>query len=206
MQKSTTNRLKEKWQSKSLFGKISDILIIIFIIALFIPQSRLAVGGFVNRIKAMIISPSELPQDERETLAARDYNWELIDLEGNKHQLADSKGKVVFINLWATWCPPCVGEMPEIQAMWETFRDNPNVEMYLISNEGLSTIQTFIDKREYDFPVYSSRYAPPEKLKSQSIPTSFIISKKGEIVVRKTGAAKWGGEKTEALIRKLIAE
>jgi peroxiredoxin len=202
----STNRFKENWQKKNTFGKVTDVLIIIFIITLFIPQSRLAIGGFVNRVKAMIISPSAIEEDNRETLSAKDYNWELINMSGDTVQLADYKDKVLFINLWATWCPPCVGEMPEIQDLWETFRDNPDVELFLITNEDLATVTEFLDKRDYTFPVYMSRYAPPEILKSQSIPTSYIISKNGEIVVRKTGAAKWGGEKTEKLIKELVNE
>lgn len=202
----TTNRFKENWQKKNTFGKVTDILIILFIILLFIPQSRLAIGGFVNRVKAMIISPSELPDEKRETLSADDYNWKLSDMNGQKLQFADFRGKVLFVNLWATWCPPCVGEMPEIQELWEKFKDNPDVELLLISNERYSTVKTFLDKRNYSFPVYLSPNPAPKILRSQSIPTTYIISKNGEIVVRKTGAANWGGEKTEKLIKKLVEE
>ncbi len=204
MQETTISRLKAKWKNKNLFGKITDLLVIVFIILLFIPQSRLAIGGFINRVKAMIVSPSELPKEQQEMLSLQDYNWEMTDLEGNKHFLSEAKNKVIFINIWATWCPPCVGEMPEIQSLWDKFKDNPEVKFFLVSNENLETIKNFMEKRDYDFPVYSSKYSPPEKLKSSTIPVSFIISKQGKIVVRETGASKWGGEKVEALIKKLI--
>ena len=201
-----TNRLKENWQKKNLFGKITDVLIIIFIITLFIPQGRMAVGGFVNRIKAMIIAPGEMPQDEQETLSIDDYNWKLQDINGKELLLSEAKGKVIFINLWATWCPPCVGEMPEIQELWEKYRDNKDVAVFLISNEDNQTVQAFLDKRDYNFPVYTTQFKAPALLQSRSIPTSFIISKNREIVVKETGAANWGGKKTEELINRLIAE
>ncbi|MEA2042106.1 MAG: TlpA disulfide reductase family protein [Bacteroidota bacterium] len=202
----TTNRLKENWQKKNLFGKITDILIILFIVSLFIPQSRMVVGGFINRVKAMIIAPSKEAKENIISLTDSDYNWLLTDMNGKEVSLKDSQGKVIFVNLWATWCPPCVGEMPELQELWDKFETNENFALYLITNEDHATVQSFLDKREYNFPIYISKYKSPEPFQSRSIPTSYIISKTGKIIVKETGAANWGGKKTEKLIRNLMAE
>jgi thiol-disulfide isomerase/thioredoxin len=199
-------KLKQKFQDylkkKSLWGKITDFMIIGLIIAILIPSGRLAIGGFVNRIKAMIIQPSVSDPDKQDVLREEDYNWVLNDMKGNDLNFKDFRGKVIFLNFWATWCPPCVGEMPEIQA----YKDHPEIRFLMVSNEDDETVNHFIQKRAYTFPVYTSRYRSPEVLYSSSIPISFLISKDGRIVIREEGASKWSGKKTQNLINALINE
>ncbi len=194
------------WRSKKTSSKVTDILLVAFFVAMLIPQSRMMIGGFINRVKASIINPSELPQNEQEQLNDNDYIWSLTDLDNQQQSLSKAKNKVIFINQWATWCPPCVGEMPEIQALWEKFKDNPQIEFFLISSEDIATIKNFMAKRQYTFPVYKANTSAPNKLFSNAIPVSFVISKSGKIIVKETGAVNWGGEKIETIIKKLIAE
>lgn len=200
--------LKEKiqnyWQNKTVWNKISDLIFIAFIVALFIPQGRMAIGGFVNRAKAKIMNPSV--REDGIQLSEKDYHWPLTDLEGNPVNLNDFKGKVVFLNLWATWCPPCVGEMPEIQKLYDQFKSNDDIAFLMVSNEDNPTIQNFINKRDYSFPVYSTRSASPEPFLTRSIPTTFVISKGGEIKIRETGAYNWGGSKMVGIIQGLLEE
>lgn len=199
--------LKEKFQDylkkKSVWGKISDVIFIVFIVAMFIPNSRIAIGGFVNRIKSMIIEP-DVQTENLQKVNFNSINWQLIDLNGSTVNFKDFEGKVVFLNFWATWCPPCVGEMPQIQELYNKFKDNENVAFILVSNEELSKIKLFIDNKEYTFPVYSSKYKSPDIFVSQSIPTTFVISKTGKIVIKETGAKNWGGDKMEQIINDLI--
>ncbi|MCF6366826.1 MAG: TlpA family protein disulfide reductase [Bacteroidales bacterium] len=202
--------LKEKFKiylkKKSTFGKISDLIFIALIIALFIPGSRLAIGGFVNRIKSMVVEPSVKDAGNESGLNMNDYFWELEDISGKKVNLQDYKGKVVFLNLWATWCPPCVGEMPGIQQLYDKFKDNENIAFLLVSNESPERVKAFIDKKSYTFPVYTTKYKSPEVFFSQSIPTTFVISKDGIIKIKETGALNWGGSKTEKIINDLIKD
>lgn len=202
--------LKEKFQAylkkKSTFGKISDLIFIALIVALFIPNSRVAIGGFVNRIKSMIIEPSIEKHGDEKILSVDDYYWELININGNKVNLKDYQGKVIFLNLWATWCPPCVGEMPGIQELYDTFKDNEDVVFLLVSNESTEKVNTFIEKKSYTFPVYTTEYQSPKVFLSQSIPTTFVISKDGKIKIKETGAVNWGGSKMESIINDLIKE
>lgn len=198
--------LKEKFQDylkkKSVWGKISDVIFILFIVAMFIPNSRLALGGFVNRIKSMIIEPSL--KEDGTTIDFNSINWQLTDINGSSVNFKDLQGKVIFLNFWATWCPPCIGEMPQIQELYNKFKDNKDVVFLLVSNEDLSKIKGFINNNEYTFPVYSSRYKAPVVFASQSIPTTFVISKKGIIKIKEMGAKNWGGKKMEQIITDLI--
>ncbi len=196
----------DKYKKKSIGAKISDIIFIIFVAAMLTSSGRMAIGGFVNRIKAMIIAPSVNSEKNIIQLSETDYNWELKNINGNSINFSDYKGKVIFLNFWAAWCPPCVGEMPEIQKLYNIYKNNKNIQFLLVTNEPVQKAQEFIRKREYDFPVFSSVSATPSVFKSNVIPTTFIISKDGKILVNETGATNWSGKTTTELIEKLINE
>ena len=193
----------EKWKSKSIFGKISDIIFILFIGAMFTSTGRMTIGGWVNRLTAQIRNPSQI---EGIALQNSNFNWQLEGINGQQINLQELKGKVLFINEWATWCPPCVGEMPEIQALYHKFKDNPNIQFLMISNESTAKIKSFIEGKGYTFPVYSARSRAPQPFQSSSIPTTFLISKSGKIVITETGAMNWGGSKMENIVMGLLKE
>lgn len=197
-------KLKKYWKTKSRWSKFSDLFFIVFIIALLFPSGRMAVGSGINRIKAIFTQPSI--ENNRELIPADDYNWELNDIKGKPINLNQSKGKVLFINSWATWCPPCVGEMPEIQKLYDKFKDNKNIDFYLITNESVTKMKNFVERKGYNFPVYQSTGSTPISFRSKSIPTTFVINKSNEIVIKKTGAANWGGEKMIEIVNELINE
>jgi len=197
-------KYKANWKKKSLFGKVMDLLFYLLIIAMIIPQSRIEVIGFMNKVKAHIIQPSTNSEDDSYTLSEHDYNWSMVDINGNKFNLSDAKGKVVFINVWATWCPPCVGEMPLIQSFYDKFKNNSDVVFLLISDENIPKIKQFMDKRDFSFPVFSSKTPRADIFRNKSIPVSFLISKEGKLVMKHTGTADWSGKKMEEIVNDLL--
>ena len=94
--------------------------------------------------------------------------------------------------------------MPEIQKFYDKFKNNKEVVFLIVTNEESDIIKNFIENKEYTFPVYSARSQVPDKLFTQSIPTSFLISKDGGIVLEKKGAANWGGNKMEETVNQLL--
>lgn len=202
--KNFTEKIKANWKKKSIIGKISDIVFYLLIISLIIPQSRVEIIGFLNNVKAKIIQPSIESDNEAYRLTDKDYSWQMLDIKGNTYNLSEARGKVIFINIWATWCPPCVGEMPLIQKLYDEFRDNEDVVFLLISDEEIPKIKQFIEKREYDFPVFSSRYPRSDVFKSNSIPASYLISRDGKLVIKQIGAADWAGDKMIETINDLL--
>ena len=197
-------RFITNWKKKSWFSKFIDILFIGLLITLLIPEGRMAVGGFVNRLKSMVTQPDLIQQAVPVSDGA--FEWSLLDKDGNPFNFSSVQGKVVFLNLWATWCPPCVGEMPGIQDLYDKFRDDPGVAFVLVSNESPEKIRRFVERKGYDFPVYSSVSPTPPAFATNSIPTSYVLAKNGNIVVKEVGAVNWGGKKMEKILRDLLAE
>ncbi|MCK7589851.1 TlpA family protein disulfide reductase [Subsaxibacter sp. CAU 1640] len=147
-----------------------------------------------------LFSPSVI--DEGKRIKVADYNWKLIDEAGKEFSYEEVKGKVVIINFWATWCPPCIAEMPSLNMLYNTYKDN--VVFLLISNEDKSTISQFKLKNDYNFKVYSSIKPQPKMFDSSSIPKTYIIDKEGYIIIDKTGAADWNSEKVQDLLNSLL--
>ena len=104
-------------------------------------------------------------------LSAEDYQLDLADLNGNSHVLGDFKNKVVLLNFWATWCPPCRAELPAIQELYNDYGDRIN--FVLVSSEEPGKLKTFLHESGYTLPVYTQQSPLPPAFRVQSIPTTF---------------------------------
>jgi thiol-disulfide isomerase/thioredoxin len=178
----------------------STILLIALIALLFIPQTGMPIKVFVNRLIAF--SPSVINEAKREIV--NDFEWQLMDLKGSTVNFKESEGKVTLVNFWATWCPPCIAEMPSMQNLYDEYEDT--VDFYFVSLESAETLHKFIQKKGFRLPIYIPQEPLPNALETTSFPTTYLISKKGEIVIDKVGAANWDSEKTKAIIEKFLAE
>ncbi|WP_109833151.1 TlpA family protein disulfide reductase [Reichenbachiella versicolor] len=144
-----------------------------------------------------IISPTII--QEKEAVSA-DYNFLLSDAEGNKVNFNEFKGKYIFLNFWATWCPPCIAEMPDINDLYLKV-ENSNTKFVMINlDQNFEKAKEYIAKKGYEFPIYKISSRRPEVFQSQSIPTTFIISPEGKIIVKKTGMAKYNTEEIRNLL------
>lgn len=134
---------------------------------------------------------------EDKTPSNFDYNFEMKDLKGNKFSFDQYKGKVIFINLWATWCGPCKAEMPGIQSLSEKLKDEP-VEFVMLSvdkESALSKVIAYLENNQYTFPVFMPHGYLPEQMQVPSIPTTFVIGKDGKVVMKETGTRNYDTRK-----------
>ena len=178
----------------------SNIIFIIVIALLIIPQTRQPIQIFLQKGLAMI-SPSEISADKREILESYE-NWKLVDSKGNQFDFKQAEGKVVFINFWATWCPPCIAEMPSMEKLYQDYKDD--VDFLFVSNETQEVISKFKKKNAYEFLVHASLTANPEQLETSSIPRTFVLDQQGNIVIDKTGAADWNSKSVRKLLDDLL--
>jgi peroxiredoxin len=116
-------------------------------------------------------------------------NFTLTDLDGNKVSLSDFRGKNVYLNFFATWCPPCKKEMPDIEKYYNEYKDRDFEVIVVDLGESKSTVESFISKNKYTFRVLlDSNQSVAEKYGISSIPVSYFISKDGIIVSSRVGA------------------
>jgi thiol-disulfide isomerase/thioredoxin len=121
----------------------------------------------------------------------------LPDLTGSPKSLSDYHGKLLFLNFWATWCPPCKAEIPEMARFYREHADNP-VEIAAVnltaSESGIEAVKTFVRERNIPFPVLIDDQNIAEFLfQVTAVPTTFVISPEGIILGKKTGSvnAAW---------------
>lgn len=134
-----------------------------------------------------------------------DFQFE--DENGEVRRLSSLRGKVVFVNFWASWCPPCRAEFPSIQALHSKFGNNPDI-FFLMMNEDRerSAATNYLDQEGYEFPVYRSRGPVPEEIYTGTLPTTIVLDKKGRIRMHHTGFANYSSRKFLEQIEALIAE
>jgi thiol-disulfide isomerase/thioredoxin len=139
-----------------------------------------------------------------------DYNFSIKDLQGNVVDFNSFKGKVVFLNLWATWCGPCRSEMPSIEALYKSIPDKENVVFVMLSMdrpEHQGKVVKYMEDKSYTFPAYTLNSNLSSQLREvQSIPTTFIISKDGLIASKKIGAANYDNNRFRKFLEELSAD
>jgi len=168
------------------------------IVLLFIPQTGMPIKVFFNKL--ISFSPSVVEEDERETLVT--YDWPLLNDQRQQVNFINSEGKIVLINFWATWCPPCVAELPSLQNLYNQYGES--IDFYFVTNEDPTTVTSFMNKREYDLPVFYGKETPPNLLDNTALPTTYLLDETGEIIIKKTGAATWDSETVKQTLDSLL--
>ena len=158
-------------------------------------------------IEAPILEPPSA-QDMKVTTKDFDSNvLQFSDLENNIFTIQDFNGKNLFINYWATWCNPCLAEMPYMAELYENYKDEEDIIFLYLSREKLETIKNYIPKDEslQQLPIYKI-ITDDEFFATSGIPTTFIINSDGEVIVKDLGSAFWNDESVFKLIDNLIGK
>lgn len=180
--------LKKQW---------SNLLILILIILLIVPQTRLPIQVFVNQL--LSFEPDVI---ESEHQLVTDYHWPLQTLSGEKVNFSRSKGKVVLLNFWATWCAPCIAEMPSLEALYNEY--GTRVDFYFVSSDKKNNIENFMRKNKYSFPVFAPLQLTPRIIATQALPTTYVIDKNGTIVMKEFGSADWNSAGVHQVLNRLL--
>ncbi|MFD0793659.1 TlpA family protein disulfide reductase [Mucilaginibacter litoreus] len=178
---------------------INLLFIAALIIILFFPPAKaLLIRGGMH---IGLFQPEVTEQKVPDGPVAEDIILEVQD--GKAFHLSDLKGKIVFMNFWATWCPPCIAEMPSINSLRKEFKGKVVFIMVDIDNDLGKSVE-FMRDRNYDLQVYRTTSSVKGNLASKVIPSSFIINQHGQIVFHHKGAADYSNTKLTTFLNKLL--
>lgn len=123
------------------------------------------------------------------------------DVNGNSVSLESFKGKKVFVNLWASWCPPCRREMPSIEKLRNSVDSNKVVFVMLSLDDNFDKAKTFIRRQKLSLPVYYPAESLPALFNVQVIPTTFIFDEAGNLLQRIDGGDEYDSEAYRKLLQ-----
>lgn len=180
---------------------LNGLFIAFLLLVLFVPSVK---GLFIRGLmKVGFFQP-----DITETVyAGAPVTLPSVTFEGSDGKflnLQQQKGKVVFINFWATWCPPCVAEMPSINELYGKLKNNKNIVFIMADADGnFDKSELFMRKRDYAMPLYRINGNFPESLFKGTLPTTVIFDKEGKMVFSHEGSADYGGSKVSDYLKQL---
>jgi thiol-disulfide isomerase/thioredoxin len=137
------------------------------------------------------------------TVDVKKTKWKLRRLDNTDMEFSDLSGRVVFLNLWATWCGTCVADMPSLQALYDSLKNEP-VSFLLVSDQSLDTLQRFTKREGLSLPVFQSVSTKPKKFEFEGYPVTVILDKSGNVVLAEEGGRRWNDKKVIKFIRRLF--
>lgn len=180
--------------------KISNLIFVLLLVLFFIPSTRGLMQIGLTRIFSF--SPGLVDSEEREQVAS--YDWKLHGVNTQSMNFDVAKGQVVLLNYWATWCPPCIAEMPSLQKLYNDYGDR--VVFLFVTMDDDPELNKFMSDKSYNYPIYRSLSETPKPFNGKSLPTTYLVDKKGNIVINKLGAANWNSNSVRETIDRLLAE
>jgi thiol-disulfide isomerase/thioredoxin len=167
------------------------------------------IGSLSYATQSAVMKTGLLDADaEANRVESFDYNFAVKDLNGNKFTFDKYKGKVVFLNLWATWCGPCRAEMAGIQKLYSSMGGD-SVSFIMLSldkDRDKEKVVKYVKDKEFTFPVFLPSGYLSEQLNVPSIPTTFVIGKDGKIAMKEIGTTNFNTPKFKKFLQKLIEE
>lgn len=183
--------MKIDWKKElKSWGLMFSIFAFLYFTGLITP----IMGGIQSLLLATGIKKPKITLVNKETQVF-DYRGRFVDMQGNPVDLGSYRGKTVFINLWATWCPPCRAEMPHISEMYKKVKDTPDLEFLMIAlDKDFEKSKKYIHEKGFTFPVVHAAFGLNESLQSEAIPTTLVVSPEGEVIFYQEGMSNFDTE------------
>lgn len=147
--------------------------------------------------------PAAMPTAQFASERTYPLNLPLVTLDGRPANLSQFRGKVVLVNLWASWCPPCLAEMPGLQALYQKV-DTSKVAFVLISlDENQNKARALLKRKHYTMPVFFPATDLPAPFQTSSIPYTVVLTPQGRVADRHSGMADYDTREFKAALEKL---
>jgi len=159
------------------------------------------VGGIFVRS----LVPPESPSGSLAFLSAAP-ELPIFDRAGKKIDLTKEKGHLVVIHFWATWCPPCVEEIPALSRFWEKYKGRNDIVLYTVSvDKDWKIIDEFSKKNPNNLPVYRDpSAATAQRFGTTQYPETYIVNKAGRVIYRVQGGVEWNDQSVQQRIAQLL--
>ena len=158
--------------------------------------------GMENRMLGGLVMPELAGMPRGAPIDAR---WTLRTLDGETVDFDSLRGRPVFLNIWATWCVPCVAELPDIDELFDEVGDT-RAAFVIASNEPLDRVRPFVEEKGYGFPVYVYEGSTPIPFSTPGIPATFILDRTGRLVFSHVGRADWSTPRVRNFLLELCGE
>jgi len=193
----------KKWQ----FLKNNFVTMVLVLVALVMLVSADAKSYVLRQLISTGLFNASIGEKEQATASVSSTDFDFTDEKGNNRNTASLRGQVVFINFWASWCPPCRAEFPAIDKLYNTLKDNPAI-FFLSMNEDNdpATGRAYLDKEKFSMPMYTPTGNLPQAIYSGSLPTTIVLDKEGKIRYHHTGIANYASPKFIKQIEELIQQ
>lgn len=189
---------------KNLFAKIkknwgSILFYAVILIFIFSPTAKaLLLRGIISTG----LFKAEIQKEQPKNISATP-DFSFTDVNGKVVTSTSLKGKVVFINFWATWCPPCRAEMPSLDKLYKNLKtDNDVVFLFVNEDEDRQKAINYIENNNFSIPLYNRLSVSPE-IFGGTLPTTIVLDKEGKIVLKHEGMADYDNEKFITQLKEL---
>ena len=166
-------------------------------------------GAAVVVVAAVFVRSLVPPDSPSGSLASLSTAAELpiFDKDGRKVDLAKEKGRIVVIHFWATWCPPCVDEIPELSKFWEQYKNRDDIVLYAVSvDKDWKIVEDFNAKHPSNLPFYRDpESATAKRFGTTQFPETYITNRAGRVLFRIQGGVQWADPGVKERIRQLLA-
>lgn len=161
----------------------------------------ISVTGYAGSVQDQLLELGISVVDRK----VKSIDFELTDINGNLKRLSSYRGKLVFLNFWATWCGPCRIEMPSMQRLYNELNKDGFEIIAVDLMEDKKVVKKFLDQNKLTFPVLLDKNGQVGTLYGvRSIPTTYLIDKNGYIIARQVGAREWDTQEIKSIFREIL--
>lgn len=201
MIKDRTSGNYKSWLNRS--NIFNGILILFILGMLFVPDVKATFMKVLMKVGLYQPTLPGPPVTNNVNTIASAASIQFADKNGKIVSMAELKGKVVFVNFWTTWCPPCLAEMPSIDELRRSFKDDRRIEFLMVDMDSdLVKSDKFMVKKDYDLDVYRPVSEIPKEFYTGTLPTTLVFDPDGQLIFRHEGAADYTNSKFVLFLKK----
>lgn len=194
-----------KWFSNEWFKTNWSNYLFVALILVFLFNNNAKAWVLKQFISIGVFNSTSIEKNNNDLKDAPAFSF--YDAHGNKFNTSSLKGKVVFVNFWATWCLPCRAELPAIGKFYNQYKNNKNIFFLTINeDDDLEMAKDFLRKSQYTIPLYIRGEEVPDDIFKGSLPTTLIIDKQGRIRLHHEGIANYDAQSFLKQIQDLVKE